>query len=72
MYMNNNFLNCSFCHKSQKKVQHIIATQHSSICDKCVELCLKALITKKKNSKITMNLLPKDIYNLLDPAIISI
>jgi len=39
-YPNNSSLTCSFCHKSQKEVDKIIAGPEVYICSECVRLCV--------------------------------
>ena len=36
-------LRCSFCNKSQRFVQRLIAGPHVYICDECVDICLDIL-----------------------------
>ena len=39
-YSNPSGLSCSFCHKSQREVDKIIAGPNVYICSECIRLCL--------------------------------
>jgi ATP-dependent Clp protease ATP-binding subunit ClpX len=42
-YTNPGSLSCSFCHKSQKDVEKIIAGPNVYICSECIKLCLEII-----------------------------
>ena len=46
----NNGLSCSFCHKSQREVDKIIAGPNVYICSECIRLCLD-IIRENGSSK---------------------
>ncbi len=41
---------CSFCGKSNRQVNRLIAGQNAAICDACVEKCLEASTNDKENN----------------------
>jgi ATP-dependent Clp protease ATP-binding subunit ClpX len=42
-------LYCSFCHKSQKEVQKLIAGPEAYICDECIDLC-QSIVQEDKDT----------------------
>ncbi|WP_368496709.1 ATP-dependent Clp protease ATP-binding subunit ClpX [Herbiconiux sp. A18JL235] len=68
-------LKCSFCGKSQKQVQQLIAGPGVYICDECVELCNE--IIEERLSEASEEAVgefelpkPKEIYNFLEEYVI--
>ena len=68
-------LKCSFCGKSQKQVQQLIAGPGVYICDECVELCNEIIDERQMES--TSELVvdfelpkPKEIYGFLEEYVI--
>jgi len=68
-------LKCSFCGKSQKQVQQLIAGPGVYICDECVELCNE--IIDERQSEGTAQAIgdfdlpkPKEIYGFLEEYVI--
>jgi len=68
-------LKCSFCGKSQKQVQQLIAGPGVYICDECVELCNE--IIDERQSEGTAQAIgdfdlpkPKEIYEFLEEYVI--
>jgi len=68
-------LKCSFCGKSQKQVQQLIAGPGVYICDECVELCNE--IIDERQSEGTAQAVadfdlpkPKEIYSFLEEYVI--
>ena len=68
-------LKCSFCGKSQKQVQQLIAGPGVYICDECVELCNE--IIDERQSEGTAQAMgdfdlpkPKEIYDFLEEYVI--
>ncbi|MGA1784240.1 MAG: ClpX C4-type zinc finger protein, partial [Pontimonas sp.] len=64
-------LKCSFCGKSQKQVQQLIAGPGVYICDECVELC-NEIIEERQAEKAAEGVAefdlpkPKEIYDFLE------
>ena len=66
-------LRCSFCGKSQEKVNKLIAGPTVYICDECVELCNEIMLeewTRKKGDEFQQLLKPKEITKILDDYVI--
>ena len=68
-------LKCSFCGKSQKQVQQLIAGPGVYICDECVELCNEIieerLAEAGEESSTEFDLpKPKEIYAFLEEYVI--
>lgn len=68
-------LKCSFCGKSQKQVQQLIAGPGVYICDECVELCneiIEERLAESSESESTDFELPKpkEIYSFLEEYVI--
>src|SRR6185503_16135639 len=68
-------LKCSFCGKSQKQVQQLIAGPGVYICDECVELCNE--IIEERLSEVGDEVTgdfelpkPKEIFNFLEEYVI--
>ena len=68
-------LKCSFCGKSQKQVQQLIAGPGVYICDECVELCNEIIDERQSESKGQASAdfdlpKPKEIYDFLEEYVI--
>jgi ATP-dependent Clp protease ATP-binding subunit ClpX len=68
-------LKCSFCGKSQKQVQQLIAGPGVYICDECVELCNEIIDERQSESTGGAPLdfelpKPKEIYDFLEEYVI--
>ena len=68
-------LKCSFCGKSQKQVQQLIAGPGVYICDECVELCNEIIDERqsegRQSSTADFDLpKPKEIYDFLEEYVI--
>lgn len=68
-------LKCSFCGKSQKQVQQLIAGPGVYICDECVELCNEIIDerqTEHQGTTVADFVVPKpqEIYNFLEEYVI--
>jgi ATP-dependent Clp protease ATP-binding subunit ClpX len=68
-------LKCSFCGKSQKQVQQLIAGPGVYICDECVELCNEIIDERQSESKpqtaVDFDLpKPKEIFDFLEEYVI--
>jgi ATP-dependent Clp protease ATP-binding subunit ClpX len=68
-------LKCSFCGKSQKQVQQLIAGPGVYICDECVELCNEIIDerqTEHQGSAVADFVVPKpqEIYDFLEEYVI--
>ncbi len=65
---------CSFCSKSQKEVNRLIAGPGVQICDQCVELCNSLIERESANEKTPLGRLkvpkPQDIVGMLDEHVI--
>ncbi len=64
---------CSFCGKSQKEVNRLIAGSSIFICDECVRLCSDVLnneAKKAKNESSPKRLIPSEIKDILDKYVI--
>jgi len=68
-------LKCSFCGKSQKQVQQLIAGPGVYICDECVELCNEIIeerlaeATESESGEFELPK-PKEIYSFLEEYVI--
>lgn len=68
-------LKCSFCGKSQKQVQQLIAGPGVYICDECVELC-NEIIDERQAEKTAAGVAdfdlpkPKEIFDFLEEYVI--
>ena len=68
-------LKCSFCGKSQKQVQQLIAGPGVYICDECVELC-NEIIEERQAEKAGEGVVdfdlpkPKEIFDFLEEYVI--
>jgi ATP-dependent Clp protease ATP-binding subunit ClpX len=68
-------LKCSFCGKSQKQVQQLIAGPGVYICDECVELCNEIIEERlaeageETSSEFELPK-PKEIYSFLEEYVI--
>ena len=68
-------LKCSFCGKSQKQVQQLIAGPGVYICDECVELCNEIIDERQmeSTSEVVVDFelpKPKEIYGFLEEYVI--
>ena len=68
-------LKCSFCGKSQKQVQQLIAGPGVYICDECVELCNEIIDERQSEGRETATAdfelpKPKEIYDFLEEYVI--
>jgi ATP-dependent Clp protease ATP-binding subunit ClpX len=68
-------LKCSFCGKSQKQVQQLIAGPGVYICDECVELCNEIIDERQSESKTAQSVdfdlpKPKEIFDFLEEYVI--
>ncbi|UCR89331.1 ATP-dependent Clp protease ATP-binding subunit ClpX [Mycetocola spongiae] len=68
-------LKCSFCGKSQKQVQQLIAGPGVYICDECVELCNEIIEERLAEAGVEESAefelpKPKEIYNFLEEYVI--
>ena len=67
-------LKCSFCGKSQKQVQQLIAGPGVYICDECIDLC-NEIIDEELTTPAQLDLenlpKPKDIYAVLNDYVVS-
>jgi ATP-dependent Clp protease ATP-binding subunit ClpX len=68
-------LKCSFCGKSQKQVQQLIAGPGVYICDECVELCNEIIDERQSEHKVAATAdfelpKPKEIYDFLGEYVI--
>jgi ATP-dependent Clp protease ATP-binding subunit ClpX len=68
-------LKCSFCGKSQKQVQQLIAGPGVYICDECVELCNEIIDERQSESGESASIdfdlpKPKEIYDFLEEYVI--
>jgi ATP-dependent Clp protease ATP-binding subunit ClpX len=68
-------LKCSFCGKSQKQVQQLIAGPGVYICDECVELCNEIIDERQSENKPQTSLdfdlpKPKEIFDFLEEYVI--
>ena len=66
-------LKCSFCGKSQKQVQQLIAGPGVYICDECVELCNEIIEEElTETGELALEELPKpvEIFEFLDDFIV--
>ena len=69
----NQFVHCSFCGKSQREVDKLIAGPSIYICNECIELCNDLLIEEKESKAIgDKEQIPKpqEIKNTLDRYVI--
>ena len=70
---NSGVYKCSFCGKSNRQVNRLIAGQDGYICDACVKICVEMLETeiKDEESALTDELpKPKKIYSILEQYVI--
>ena len=68
-------LKCSFCGKSQKQIQQLIAGPGVYICDECVELCNEIIDERQmeSTSEVVVDFelpKPKEIYGFLEEYVI--
>ena len=65
-------LRCSFCNKSQKEVQKLIAGPTVFICDECVDICIDIIAEDRLHEQQQETDLPKpqEIKDLLDEYVI--
>ena len=64
-------LKCSFCKKSRHEVKTILAGNNNSfICNECVILCKRAIDDHDDSNRLEINLIPQEIYLLLNNYII--
>jgi len=68
-------LKCSFCGKSQKQVQQLIAGPGVYICDECVELCNEIIDERQSEHKVAATAdfdlpKPKEIFDFLEEYVI--
>src|SRR6188768_773285 len=65
---------CSFCGKSQKQVQQLIAGPGVYICDECIELCSEIIEEEFEEAKADTELndvpKPAEIKEILDQYVI--
>ena len=71
---NNNEHHCDFCGKSKQDVEKLIVSEHSAICNDCVDLCVDILkdekIKKFPNDEIKSTYNPTKIKEFLDEYVI--
>ena len=70
---NSGIYKCSFCGKSNRQVNRLIAGQSGYICDDCVKICVEMLDTEIKDEAAAINdelPKPKKIYSILDQYVI--
>ena len=70
---NSNIYKCSFCGKSNRQVNRLIAGQDAAICDACVKICTEMLETEIKDDEPAIDgelPKPKKIYSILDQYVI--
>ncbi|MBQ7705120.1 MAG: ATP-dependent Clp protease ATP-binding subunit ClpX [Selenomonadaceae bacterium] len=70
---NVDYYKCSFCGKSNRQVNRLIAGQEAYICDACVKICVEMLETEINNeeaSKVEELPKPKKIYSVLEQYVI--
>ncbi len=68
-----NSYKCSFCGKSNRQVNRLIAGQDAAICDACVKICVDMLETENTNNETATSTelpKPKKIYSILDEYVI--
>ncbi len=74
MAKKSSILRCSFCDKSQKEVDKIVAGPSVYICDECIELCNNIIEEEREKDKPeetpTKLLKPKQIKQILDQYVI--
>lgn len=65
-------LYCSFCGKNQNEVKKLIAGPAVYICDECIILCSEIIDeeSEKDARELEVNLIPKEIKNMLDDYVI--
>ena len=67
-------LHCSFCGKSQRQVQKLIAGPSAYICDECITLCTDIIAEEKGDIKSSEDLssvpTPPEIKSFLDQYVI--
>ncbi len=65
-------INCSFCGRSQKETQKIIAGSSAFICDKCVDYCTEIIIGKNEEVSEEPSVLPtpQEIKTMLGQYVI--
>ena len=68
-------LKCSFCGKTQKQVQQLIAGPGVYICDECVELCNEIIDERQSEGRETASAdfelpKPKEIFDFLEEYVI--
>lgn len=68
-------LKCSFCGKTQKQVQQLIAGPGVYICDECVELCNEIIDERQSEHKVAATAdfdlpKPKEIFDFLEEYVI--
>ena len=68
--MSDKILSCCFCGKSVKDVKNILKGLNASICNECVGLCTKAIQKREKENVVPVEIIPKEIYNILDEYVI--
>jgi ATP-dependent protease Clp ATPase subunit len=51
-------LHCSFCRKSKDEVKQIIAGPEASICNECIQLCVRIIITDHPEWREQLDLTP--------------
>jgi len=68
----NDYLRCSFCGKSQKEVQKLIAGPSVFICNECVDICQEILEDERTSTSFESFELPtpKEIKSFLDQYVI--
>lgn len=68
----NDFLRCSFCGKSQREVQKLIAGPSVFICNECVDVCQDILAEEREIAAFeSFNLpTPKEINSFLDQYVV--
>jgi ATP-dependent Clp protease ATP-binding subunit ClpX len=42
---------CSFCGKSEREVDHMVAGPHVQICDECVDLCTSIVKEDRREAR---------------------
>lgn len=68
----NDYLRCSFCGKSQKEVQKLIAGPSVFICNECIDICQDILSEEKMSTSFESFDLPnpKEIKSFLDQYVV--
>ena len=68
--MSDKALSCCFCGKTAQEVKNILTGLNSSICNECVRLCMEAIQKGEKEDLTPADIIPKEIYKILDEYVI--